>query len=80
MVKEIYFYLLCLVFNRPVTISGKKLVLILRLTLCILKTLLLTIQFFKYELAPQYTRFLILTFDLFKICYPKSYVFLSFDE
>ena len=40
MLKDIRFYLLCLVLNRPVTILGKKLVLNLRLTLCVLKTLL----------------------------------------
>ena len=40
MLKDIRFYLLCLVLNRLVTILGKKLVLNLRLTLCVLKTLL----------------------------------------
>ena len=40
MLKDIHFYLLCLVLNRPVTILWKKLILNLRLTLCILKTLL----------------------------------------
>ena len=36
-------YLLCLVLNRPVTILGKKLVLNQRLTLCVLKTLILIV-------------------------------------
>ena len=40
MLKDIHFYLLCILLNRPVTILGKKLVLNLRLTLCVLKTLL----------------------------------------
>ena len=43
MLKEINFYVLCLVLNRPVTILGKKLVLNLRLTIGVLKTLLLTV-------------------------------------
>ena len=43
MLKDIHFYLLCLVLNRPVTILGKKLVLNLRLTIGVLKTLLLTV-------------------------------------
>ena len=37
MLKDILFYLLCLVLNRAVTILGKKLVLNLRLTLCVLR-------------------------------------------
>ena len=37
MLKDIHFYLWCLVLNGPVTVLGKKLVLNLRLTLCILK-------------------------------------------
>ena len=41
--KGIHFYLLCLVLNRPVTMLGPKLVLNPRLTLCVLKTLLLTV-------------------------------------
>ena len=41
--KDINFYLLCLVLNRPVTILGNKLVLNLRLTIGVLKTLLLTV-------------------------------------
>ena len=40
MLKDIHFYLLCILLNRPVTILGRKLVLNLRLTLCVLKTLL----------------------------------------
>ena len=35
--EDIHFYLWCLVLNGPVTILGKKLVLNLRLTLCVLK-------------------------------------------
>ena len=42
---KIHFYLLCHVLNRPVTILGKKLVLNVRLILCVLKTLLLTVYF-----------------------------------
>ena len=38
MLKDINFYLLCLVESRPVTILGKKLALNLRLTLGVLKT------------------------------------------
>ena len=55
MVKDTHFYLLWLVLNRPVTILGKKLVLNLRLTLCVLKTLLINRLVFKYELAALYT-------------------------
>ena len=40
MLKDIRFYLLCILLNRSVTILGKKLVLNLRLTLSVLKTLL----------------------------------------
>ena len=43
MLKDIHFYLLSVVLNRPVTILGKKLVLNQRLTLCVLKTLLLIV-------------------------------------
>ena len=50
MLKDIQFYPLCLVLNRPVTILGKKLVLILRLTPSALKTLINHLVF-KYELA-----------------------------
>ena len=47
-----HFYLLCLVLNRPVPILRKKLVLNLRLTLCVLKFLFIIIRLvFKYELA-----------------------------
>ena len=45
MLKDIHFYLLSLVLNRPVTILGKKLVLNQRLTLCVLKSLLLIVEF-----------------------------------
>ena len=43
MLKDIRFYLLCILLNRSVTILGKKLVLNLRLTIGVLKTLLLTV-------------------------------------
>ena len=50
MLKDIHFYLLSVVLNRPVTILGKKLVLNQRLTLCVLKTLINRLVF-NYELA-----------------------------
>ena len=61
MLKDIHFYLLCLVLNRPVTILGKKLVLNLRLTLCVLKTLLLIVQFLNMNQLCNILDFLILT-------------------
>ena len=40
MLKDIHFYQLCFVLNRPATILGKEVTLNLRLPLCALKTLI----------------------------------------
>ena len=56
-----HFYLLCLVLNYPVIIIGKKLVSNLRLTLCLLKTLLIIVQFLKMNQLCNILDFLILT-------------------
>ena len=52
MLKDIHFYLLCLVLNRPVTIFGKKLVFIKpKINTMRFKNYFINRLVFKYELA-----------------------------